>query len=238
LGRALQDHHESGIGRIIEVFRSDGLRYSIASEDFFSIPGRLEELDRRALREAHGRVLDVGAGAGRHALALQELGHEVVAVDISPLCVEVMRQRGVAETHVGDIFKLSREELGDFDTLLFLMQNIGISGSVFGLENLLLSLRALMRPGGRIIFDSSSLLQTEDDSPDRSNGVDGTDGIDVCFSYNGYRGKSFSWLYLDEKALADVAARLGWDLEILLRMAGGEYLACLRAPEAKAEKSA
>ncbi|HIL80799.1 MAG TPA: class I SAM-dependent methyltransferase [Myxococcales bacterium] len=225
LGHAIQDHQESGTGEVIEVLRSDGLSYSISSEEFFSLGGRLEELDQLALRRAHGRVLDVGAGAGRHALALQKLDHEVVALDISPLCVEVMRQRGVAEALVGDIFELKREKSGDFDTVLFLMQNIGISGSLFGLEKLLLSLRPLIRPGGQILFDSSPLLEFAGDSPDMS------EGIDVYFSYDGYRGRSFSWLYLDEKTLVDVAARLGWELEILARMTEGEYLARLRPPE-------
>jgi SAM-dependent methyltransferase len=225
LGHAIQDHQKSGAGGVIEVLRSDGLSYSFSSEEFFSLRGRLEELDQRALRRAHGRVLDVGAGAGRHALALQESGHEVVAIDISPLCVEVMRQRGVAEVLVGDIFELRREESGDFDTVLFLMQNIGISGSLFGLENLLLSLRALIRPGGQILFDSGPLIQLSGDLTDSS------EGIDVYFSYDGYRGKSFSWLYLDEKTLVDVAARLGWELEILARTPEGEYLARLRPPE-------
>ena len=223
LGKALRDHLDSGVGRTVDVSRSDGLFYSIETEEFFSLKGRLLDLDETALAAARGRILDVGAGAGRHALALQELGCEVVAVDISPLCVEVMRARGVNQAHVADVFSIGGErDLGGFDTVLFLMQSIGIAGSLFGLEQLLDLLRPLVRPGGQLLLDSSPLLRVPGDSSDLS------EGIDVSFAYEGYRGKSFSWLYLDETMLGEVAIRRGWNMEILGRTSASEYLARLR----------
>ena len=223
LGKALRDHLDSGVGRTVDVSRSDGLLYSIETEEFFSLKGRLHNLDETALAAARGRILDVGAGAGRHALALQELGCEVVAVDISPLCVEVMRARGVNQVHVADVFSIGGErDLGGFDTVLFLMQSIGIAGSLFGLEQLLDLLRPLVRPGGQLLLDSSPLLRVPGDSSDLS------EGIDVSFAYEGYRGKSFSWLYLDETMLGEVAIRRGWNMEILGRTSASEYLARLR----------
>jgi SAM-dependent methyltransferase len=223
LGKALRDHLDSGVGRTVDVSRSDGLFYSIETEEFFSLKGRLLDLDETALAAARGRILDVGAGAGRHALALQELGCEVVAVDISPLCVEVMRARGVNQARVADVFSIGGErDLGGFDTVLFLMQSIGIAGSLFGLEQLLDLLRPLVRPGGQLLLDSSPLLRVPGDSSDLS------EGIDVSFAYEGYRGKSFSWLYLDETMLGEVAIRRGWNMEILGRTSASEYLARLR----------
>ena len=223
LGKALRDHLDSGVGRTVDVSRSDGLFYSIETEEFFSLKGRLLDLDETALAAARGRILDVGAGAGRHALALQQLGCEVVAVDISPLCVEVMRARGVNQAHVADVFSIGGEKnLGGFDTVLFLMQSIGIAGSLFGLEQLLDLLRPLVRPGGQLLLDSSPLLRVPGDSSDLS------EGIDVSFAYEGYRGESFSWLYLDETMLGEVAIRRGWNMEILGRTSASEYLARLR----------
>src|SRR5207249_3713127 len=50
---------------------------------------------KKAMRYVRGRVLDIGCGAGRHALYLQEQGCEVVGIDISPLAIEVCRRRGL-----------------------------------------------------------------------------------------------------------------------------------------------
>jgi hypothetical protein len=102
------------------------------------------------------------------------------------------------------------------------MQSIGIAGSLFGLEQLLDLLRPVVRPGGQLLLDSSPLLRVPGDSSDLS------EGIDVSFAYEGYRGESFSWLYLDERMLGEVAIRRGWNLEILGRTSASEYLARLR----------
>ncbi len=224
LGRALLDHLEGRPDRVIEVSRSDGVSYTIDRREFFSVEGPLQALDTRALGEARGRVLDIGAGAGRHTLALEKLGLEVVAIDVSPLCVDIMRRRGVGDARRVDAFELRREDQGVFDTVLLLMQSAGIAGSVFGFERLLISLRPLLRPGAQILLDSSPPLG----QPVGSNAV--SDGIDVRFSYDGYRGESFSWLYLDQASLAGVARDLEWNCEILERVEGGEYLARLQPP--------
>jgi hypothetical protein len=73
-----------------------------------------------------------------------------------------------------------------------------------------------------LLLDSSPLLRVPGDSSDLS------EGIDVSFAYEGYRGKSFSWLYLDETMLGEVAIRRGWNMEILGRTSASEYLARLR----------
>lgn len=68
--------------------------------------------DVTALDLVGGRVLNVGAGAGRFLLALQSRGHEPMALDVSPGAVEVCRRRGVRRTILGPI-----EELADTDPL-------------------------------------------------------------------------------------------------------------------------
>ena len=52
---------------------------------------------KEAMSFVQGRVLDVGVGAGRFALYLQEQGHEVLGIDVSPGILEVCRQRGVQD---------------------------------------------------------------------------------------------------------------------------------------------
>lgn len=72
-------------------------------------------LERTALQLATGKILDVGAGSGCHALALQEMDKEVCAIDISPLSVEVMKQRGVNDARLVNLF--DEQFTGQFDTI-------------------------------------------------------------------------------------------------------------------------
>lgn len=225
MAQALWDHERGRRGRDVEVTRDDGIVYSIRPADFFSFEGAMAGLDERAIAESRGRVLDAGAGAGRHALALQARGLDVVALDISSRSVELMTRRGVAQPRCGDVFQLAAMGLGQFDTILFGMQSIGIAGSRFGLERLLITLRPHLRPGGQILADSSPPLYEA-----RTQGVA---ELSIRFRYRNLRGAPFPWIYASEPKLAEIARAVGYASEVLARRAGGarEYLARLSTPD-------
>ena len=231
LAAALVDHHRTGRPRRVSATRADGVRFEIETEEYFTLEGELAELDQLALDHARGRVLDVGAGAGRHALALEARGLEVVAIDVSPLCVALCRARGVRDARVFDVMALDSDELlGRFDTLLFGMQTIGVAGGVVPLGKLLTRLRACLAPGGRLIVDSSDLFEAwEGDASDRSPS---RGEIVLTTRYRGWRGEPFPWVYLAEDVLTSVARESGYEVEPLGRVERGEYLLALRAEEA------
>lgn len=235
LAAALMDHHRDGRPRRVQALRGDGIEFEIETEEYFTLEGELAALDRIALERARGRVLDVGAGAGRHALALQAKGCEVVAIDVSPVCVELCRERGVRDARVLDVMTVGSagpdDELGRFDTLLFGMQTIGVAGSAAALHGLLVRLRTRLAPGGCILADSSALrIPWEGRPPSR----DATDGeIVLATRYGRLRGAPFAWVYLDEAVLAEIARAAGFTVESLGRVEGGEYLVSLRAGDGR-----
>jgi len=245
LAAALLDHHRDGRPRRVKALRADGVEFEIETEEYFTLEGELARLDQQAIARADGRVLDVGAGAGRHALALQAKGCEVVAIDVSPLCVALCRERGVRDVRELDVMALAArggasgastggedpapalaESLGRFDTIFFGMQTIGVAGGVRPLAHLLAGLRRFLRPGGVVIADSSELREAWDgDASDRS----ATRGeIVLSTRYRGLRGEPFPWVYLAEPDLAAVARETGFEVETLARVASGEYLVLLR----------
>ncbi len=227
LAAALLDHHHTGRARRVEATRADGASFAIETEEYFTLEGQLAELDGLALDRCRGRVLDVGAGAGRHALALGARGLEVVAIDVSPLAVSLCRLRGVPDARVCNVMRLdSEEELGRFDTLLFGMQTIGVAGGVETLVGLLDRVKGLLAPGAELVVDSSELREAwegdeRDTSPTRGE-------IVLSTRYRGWHGEPFPWLYLSESDLRDVATRAGYGMETLGRVEGGEFLAALR----------
>ncbi len=231
LARALLDHHRDGRPRRVTALRADGVEFEIETGEYFTLEGELAELDRIALEQARGRVLDVGAGAGRHALALQAKGCEVVAIDVSPTCVLLCRERGVVDARELDVMTLAGtapadDDLGRFDTIFFGMQTIGVAGGIAPLRRLLAGLRGRLRAGGAVIADSSALREAwEGDESDRSPS---RGEIVLETRYRRLRGEPFPWLYLAEEDLAEVAQAAGFGLETLGRVAGGEYLVRLR----------
>ena len=177
----------------------------------------MPHLEPRALSEARGKVLDVGAGAGCHALALQERGLDVTAVDISPLSCETMKERGVANVECVNIFNQRFQER--FDTLLLLMNGTGIAGK-------LSRLKQLMNPGAQILIDSSDLRYIYEDE----NGVLDVDldgayygEIDYQMTYRNIKGKRFAWLYADSVVLADCCRQCGLKCEILAQGNHNDY---------------
>jgi SAM-dependent methyltransferase len=85
-------------------------------------------MDRQAMAYVQGRVLDIGCGAGRHALYLQGQGFDALGIDNSPLAVEVCRRRGLLRAQVLPITQVSRA-LGSFDTILMMGNNFGLVGN-------------------------------------------------------------------------------------------------------------
>ena len=115
---------------------------------------RMNDVEKCALAACRGRILDVGAGAGCHSLVLQSRGLDVDAIDISPGCVEVMRRRGVEKSYHRNILDLRNSR---YDTVLMLMNGIGISGSLDGLNLFIQHLDTLLAPSGQLLVDSTDL---------------------------------------------------------------------------------
>lgn len=116
---------------------------------------------RRAMRFVRGRVLDVGCGAGRVCLQLQERGYDVVGIDSSAGAIEVCRRRGVVDARVLRFEELD-SSLGRFDTVVMLGNNFGLFGGAQKARRLLRLLRRVTNDGARIVAETRDVYATED----------------------------------------------------------------------------
>jgi SAM-dependent methyltransferase len=103
------------------------------------------------------RVVDLACGTGRHALALERLGHEVVGVDHSPSMIEVARRRAASARaavrfQLGDLAHLDVSG-APFDAATCLFDSIGYVGSNEGLLRTFAGIHATVRPGGLFVFE-------------------------------------------------------------------------------------
>jgi SAM-dependent methyltransferase len=227
--RALRDYFLGETDASLIVHNSNGEHDELPVSFFFRGPGDYLAFERAALELCRGRVLDVGAGAGVHALYLQEHGVEVCAIDVMPEAVEIMRQRGVRDARVADIGGLEGEV---FDTILMMMNGIGILGTLDGLDRFLRDLPRLLAPGGQVLLDSGP-ARIVGDADDPAIEVTVTDeGIYpgeawIELEYKGERGPPFRELYADSETLAERSANAGWECEIVFRDEHGGYVARL-----------
>lgn len=226
MGTAIRDYHRQGKSAQLKVLSSFFDDDEMPVAHLFRSYDEMPPLEQRALDEARGKVLDVGAGAGCHALVLQERGLDVTAVDISPLSCETMKERGVANVECVNIFNPHFQER--FDTLLLLMNGTGIAGKLSRLPQLLNRLKQLMNPSAQILIDSSDLRYVYEDE-DGVLDVD-FDGayygeVDYQMIYQNIKGKSFDWLYADSVVLAESCRQCGLKCEILAQGKHYDYLA-------------
>jgi SAM-dependent methyltransferase len=143
------------------VERDDGFIATTRTPFYFEPFRRWKAHHRRAMRLVRGRVLDVGAGAGRVALHLQGRGQEVVAIDVSPGAVEVCRRRGVRDARVCRIEDVDRS-LGGFDTIVMLGNNLGLLASRAKAKRLLRRFHRLTGEQGRIVAETRDVYETTD----------------------------------------------------------------------------
>ncbi len=168
-------------------------------------------LEAAALASCRGRVLDVGAAAGRNSLLLRERGHAVVSVDIDPGLVALMRRRGLDDVHQGDIFDL---HCGAFDTILFMQMTIGLVGTLVRLRDLLARLKTRLTDGGQVLLDSQSPGWWMRRWRTRKSGVY-LGETDMQLQYRWLVGRPFHWLYIDRGTLRMCAEAAGYDVELL-----------------------
>lgn len=228
MGAAIRDYQNKGKASRLRVLSSMFDEDEMPVAHLFRTFNQMPQLEQKALSMAKGRVLDIGAGAGCHALALQERGLEVKAIDISPLSCEVMSERGVKDVECVNLFNPQLQ--GKYDTLLLLMNGTGIAGKLNRLSMLLNRLKELLAEGGQILIDSSDLkyiYENEDGSMDIDLNAPYYGEVDYQMQYKNIKGEPFDWLYTDPMLLASISKQCGLNCEIVEEGENYDFLARL-----------
>ena len=152
-GRLLLDHMDGRAGELFLDRDDDYSGPALGPEWFFAEPEEWVDAERDVFASVGGRVLDVGAGAGRHSLECQRRGLDVVAIDVSPGAAEVCRRRAVDDVRLLPLADVDAR-LGVFDTVLMMCGNFGLVGDAEGATAILRRLHSLTSSQGRIVLDS------------------------------------------------------------------------------------
>lgn len=226
-GKAILDYqtNNSPEDLLTETSISEADEMSVAY--LFRSYDEMPKLEQKALQLAKGKVLDVGCGAGSHALELQnERKLEVTAIDISENAVKACQLRGVNNVKVENILDLDSET--KFDTILLLMNGTGIFGTLKETTKYLQKLKSLLNEGGQILIDSSDLIYMFDQDEDGAYSIpaDGYYGeLTFTVQYKGETEEIFPWLYLDYNTLQNAAIANGLQCELIAEGEHFDYLA-------------
>ncbi len=228
LGEALSGFYLQKSKAKLWIHTAYGDKEEMPLEVYFRDHRQMSLLEKTALKNCKGSVLDVGAGAGSHSLVLQSLPQhylKVTALDVSAKACGVMRQRGVVEVVKANFFNY--KPLKKFDTLLLLMNGIGLCGSLDRVSIFLDHASSLLQEGGQIIFDSSDVSYLYNDAfpfPDKKYYGE----IKYSYGYKKQLSNSFSWLYVDRHTLKKTAKAAGWTFKLITEDENGQYLARLK----------
>lgn len=187
----------------------------------------MPKIEQKALQLSKGKVLDIGCGAGSHALYLQEKGLDVMGIDISEKAIEACQLRNIKNVKACDVLEYADEK---FDTLLLLMNGTGIFGKLNQISKYLTHLKSLLNEGGQILIDSSDLIYMYDQDEDGAYEIPATGyygELTFTISYKGQTEKLFDWLYLDYNTLQNAAHAHGLNCELITEGEHFDYLARL-----------
>jgi precorrin-6B methylase 2 len=217
-GKAILDYYKGDEDATLLLHTSYGEAEEMPVEVFFREEIDLSTLEHLALIECKGKTLDLGAGAGAHSLILQSRGFEVYALETSPGCLEVMQKSGVNHCIKQDF----RTYKGQYDTVLVLMNGLGLAGKLENIPAFLDKCMSLLKPDGQLLIDSSDISYLYDDIP-RPKGYFGE--VSYQYEYQGEKSEWFDWVYVDQNTLEEIVSGMDLSLEILITEDTEQYLA-------------
>ena len=210
IGKAIHGYSENQKDLDI-IVKSDICENDIIPlEVLFRSFNEMPEIEKTALSRVKGKTLDVGACAGPHSIELINRGHEDIhAIDISKGSIEYLKSKNISAEHSSFL----NYNQTTYDTILMLMNGIGVAGKLSNLKKTLQHASKLLNKDGILLCDSSDIkyLYEEDD---------GSLWIDLNEEYYGnfrfqmeYKNEKsswFDWLYVDYDNLHEIALEAGF----------------------------
>lgn len=218
-----------------ELIERDDNYIDFGSDDglYFTEYDEWSPLEQRAISLVKGKVLDIGCGAGRHALYLQEKGFDVTGIDNSPGAIEVCRLRGLKKALVRAIADVDKFPKNSFDAILMLGNNFGLLGSFDEAKAILEKMSGITTPNAKIIAGTRNPYKTDDakhleyhEFNRRRGRMAGQLRIRVRFGK--MVGEWFDYLFVSPEELREILADTDWQIEELIASEEANYFAVIQ----------
>ena len=177
--------------------------------------------ETKALRYAHGKILDVGCGPGRILKFLQIHGQDAVGFDIDQVVIQLCQERGIRKAFVESYDNIDR--FSPVDTVLWLNRTLCTAGSLPRIESLLASSRRCCSKEGILIFDSVEVR------PNLANDGPGVLQTSVHFRYSEKVGEPFRRTCFSSNIAERMLQKSGWKPIDTIRDGDTYTMVCKRA---------
>ncbi len=206
----------------------DGTRSGYGGSVYFSEYKDWSPIEREAVKYAHGRVLDVGCGAGRHALYLQRKGLDVTGIDSSPLAIKICKLRGLRNARVLSIDHVNDFKTDSFDTVILLGNNFGLFGGFRKAKILLRKLRKITSADATIIATTVDPYQTKYPIHRRYQQLNRRRGrmpgqLRIRIRHGDLIGPWFDYLLASKREVEQIVDGTAWKVTRFIKSTGPAY---------------
>ncbi|MBA2737695.1 MAG: class I SAM-dependent methyltransferase [Pyrinomonadaceae bacterium] len=199
---------------------------------YFSVYEDWSDTEHEAIKRAKDRILDVGCGAGRHALYLQEKGFNITGIDNSPGAIKVCKLRGLKKAFVRPIDEVDKFKPASFDTIMMMGNNFGLFGSRKNAKNILKKFALVTSPEAKIIAGTLDPYQTEYKyhldylkSNKRRGRMAGQ--IRMRIRFEKIVGEWFDYLFVSPVEMQDILSDTDWQVEEFIKSDEAHYFAVI-----------
>src|SRR5215204_611737 len=190
------------------------------------------DLEKQAINKARGRILDIGCGAGRHALYLQSKGFDVTGIDNSPGAIKVCKLRGLKKAIVRPINEIDKFSKSAFETILMFGNNFGLFGNAENARELLEKMSRITNPHAQIIAGTRNPYKTDIKEHleylrfnKRRGRMAGQ--IRMRIRYGKTVGEWFDYLFVSPDEMQKILKKTDWQIGEFLSSEGANYFAVI-----------
>ena len=230
-GHALLDAQQGKeVDEIVE--RDDGYFDTLSTKGYFSDYEAWSKIEQKAMQFVKGRVLDIGCGAGRHALYLQKKGFDVLGIDISPLVLDVCRKRGLKKLKLMPIESIDFKP-NSFDTILMMGNNFGLLNNLEKAKRLLKRFYRITGKDALIIASTSDPYKTDNPAHLKYHEMNKQKGrmsgqVRIRVRYQKYKGRWFDYLLVSKEEMTNILSNTGWKIKKFLDTRDPAYIALIQ----------
>jgi SAM-dependent methyltransferase len=231
IGHAMWDYYHTGSGQEIVENDFGNIGISAGPRAYFTEYKDWASHQKKAIRFARGRILEIGCGAGRFLLYLKRKGHKVAGIDISPLAVRVCRKRGLRTVHVRSITQIGKD-MGIFDTIIMFGNNFGLFASRKRARWLLRRMYHMTSAAARIIVESLDTYDTANPEDLAYHAYNRRRGrlagqLRLRVRYKIYKTPWFDYLIVSPDEMRDIVAGTGWTVARIIESSTPRYCAVI-----------